>query len=113
MLVPRALLFAGILVLASVGVYSLNRSLLDLALLFVVGGLGCIMRVYGVPLVPAVMGLILGPTAENQFRRTIAISQGDLTVLATRPLCAALLLLSVIVLAGSLWLRSKTRAAVP
>ena len=112
MKMPRPLLFGGILVLASVGAYSLNRSLLDLALLFVVGGLGCVMRVYGVPLVPAVMGLILGPIAEQQFRRAMAISQGDISVLATRPLCAALLLLSLMVLAASLLLRSKVRASL-
>ena len=90
MKVPRPILFACILVLASVGAYSLNRSLIDLALLFAVGALGCLMRVYGVPLVPAVMGLILGPMAEHQFRRAMAISQGDIGVLATRPICAAL-----------------------
>ena len=41
MLVPRPLLFGGILVLASLGAYSLNRSMLDLVLLYVVGGVGC------------------------------------------------------------------------
>ena len=45
MLVPRSLLFGGILVLASVGAYSLNRSLLDLVLLYAVGAVGCAMRV--------------------------------------------------------------------
>ena len=109
MKVPRPMLFACILVLASVGAYTLNRSLLDLALLFAVGGLGCLMRVYGVPLVPAVMGLILGPIAEQQFRRSMAISQGDISVFATRPLCAALLAVSVIVLIASLLLRSRAR----
>ena len=111
MKVPRPMLFACILVLASVGAYSLNRSLLDLALLFAVGGLGCLMRIYGVPLVPAVMGLILGPMAEHQFRRAMAISQGDIAVLATRPICAGLLIVSLIILATSLFLRSNMRAA--
>lgn len=40
MLIPRSLLFGGILVLASVGAYSLNRSLLDLVLLYIVGAVG-------------------------------------------------------------------------
>ena len=48
------------------------------------------MRVFGVPLVPAVMGLILGPAAEHQLRRALAISQGDVTVLAdSTDLCRA------------------------
>ena len=78
MLVPRPLLFGGILVLASLGAYSLNRSMLDLVLLYVVGAVGCAMRIYDVPLVPAVLGLILGPLSEQQFRRALAISGGDL-----------------------------------
>jgi putative tricarboxylic transport membrane protein len=98
MLIPRSMLFGGILVLASVGAYSLNRSVLDLALLYAVGALGCAMRVYDIPLVPAVMGLILGPLSEQQFRRALAISEGDVSVFLTRPMSAALLATSVAVL---------------
>ncbi|HEX5109529.1 MAG TPA: tripartite tricarboxylate transporter permease, partial [Vicinamibacterales bacterium] len=100
MLVPRPLLFGGILVLASVGGYSLNRSLIDLAILYAVGGVGCVMRVYDFPLVPAVLGLVLGPLAELQFRRAIAISEGDLTVFLARPISAVLLALALALLAG-------------
>ena len=98
MLVPRPLLFGGILVLASLGTYSLNASMLDVVLMFVTGVVGCVMRVQDVPLVPAVLGLVLGPLAELQFRRALAISEGHLTVFATRPLCASLLALSAAVL---------------
>ncbi len=105
MLVPRPLLFGGILVLASVGAYSLNRSMLDLVLLYAVGAVGCAMRVFDVPLVPAVLGLILGPLSEQQFRRAVAISDGDLSVFVTRPICATLLVLACAVLAGPYLLR--------
>ena len=94
MLVPRPLLFGGILVLASLGAYSLNRSMLDLTLLYVVGGVGWLMRVYDFPLVPAVLGLVLGPLAELQFRRAVAISEGDFSVFVTRPICLAVLLVA-------------------
>jgi len=91
MLVPRPLLFGGILVLASLGTYSLNTSMLDLVLLYAVGAISCVMRVHDVPLVPAVLGLVLGPLAEMQCRRALAISEGDPSVFVTRPLCAVLL----------------------
>src|SRR5687767_13502648 len=94
MLVPRPLLFGGILVLASLGTYSLNGSMLDLVLLYAVGAIGCLMRMYDVPLVPAVLGLILGPLAELQCRRALAISEGDPSVFVTRPVSAVLLLLA-------------------
>ena len=98
MRVPRPLLFAGILVLASVGAYTLNRSRLDLMLLYASGAVGCAMRVNDVPLVPAVLGLMLGPLAEQQFRRALAISEGDVTVFFTRPISACLLVVSILVL---------------
>ena len=65
------------------------------------------MRVYDIPLVPAVMGLVLGPIAEQQFRCTLAIRHGDMSVLVTRPVCALLLFSSAAVLFGSRLLWSK------
>jgi putative tricarboxylic transport membrane protein len=105
MLVPRPLLFGGILVLASLGGYSLNRSLLDLALLYIVGAVGCVMRLNDIPLVPAVLGLVLGPLAELQFKRAVAISEGDLTVFLTRPISAALLAIALAMFGGQYAIR--------
>ena len=107
MLMPRRLLFAGILVLASLGAYSLNGSLLDLAILYLVGVVGCAMRIYGIPLVPAVLGLVLGPLSELQFRRAMAISEGDITIFVTRPISLVLLLAAAMVLFGSRVLTEK------
>ena len=103
MLIPRPLLFGGVLVLASLGAYSLNRSMLDLGLLYVVGVVGLLMRIYDFPLVPAVLGLVLGPLSEQQFRRAIAISEGDLSVFVTRPIAATLLVAAAAALVGP-WL---------
>ena len=105
LLVPRPLLFGGILVLASLGAYTLNRSMLDLFLLYLVGAIGCAMRVKDFPLVPAVLGLILGPLSEQHFRRAMAISEGDPSVFVTRPLSAVLLVVAALVLLGPRLLR--------
>jgi putative tricarboxylic transport membrane protein len=74
--------------------------MLDLGLLYLVGVIGCLMRMSDVPLVPAVLGLVLGPLAELQFRRALAISEGDLSVFVTRPISAVLLLLASAALLG-------------
>jgi putative tricarboxylic transport membrane protein len=111
MLVPRSLLFGTILVLASVGAYSLNRSLLDVAILFLVGAIGWGMRALDVPLVPAVLGLILGPLAEQQFRRALAISQGDYAVFVSRPISATLLACAAAVLLVPMLLGRRSGAA--
>jgi putative tricarboxylic transport membrane protein len=58
------------------------------------------MRAYDFPLVPAVLGLILGPLSEQHFRRALAIGEGSLSVFTTRPLAATLLVLAVLVLLG-------------
>jgi putative tricarboxylic transport membrane protein len=112
MLLPRPLLFGGVLVLASVGAYTLNRSLLDVALLYAVGALGLAMRVFKFPLVPAVLGLVLGPMAEQQFRRATAISEGDLTVFVTRPISAALLAAALVVVVAP-WIVERWRRKAP
>ncbi len=98
MLIPRRLLFGVIMVLASLGAYSLNRSVVDLVVLYIVGAVGCAMRVRDIPLAPAVIGLMLGPLSEQQFRRAVAISEGDVAVFVTRPVSAALLLVALMVL---------------
>ncbi|MFN7570909.1 MAG: tripartite tricarboxylate transporter permease [Betaproteobacteria bacterium] len=89
--IPRPLLYAGILVFATLGAYSLHQSAVDLLMLYVFGLLGFMMRRWGFPVAPAVIGLILGPLAESQFRRAMAISQGDPSVFLTSPISATLL----------------------
>ncbi len=98
--IPKPFLYGGILVFASIGTYTLNNSVVDLILLFLIGTAGFAMRVLGVPVAPAVIGLILGPLAETQFRRALAIAQGDWTVFLTSPLSAALLAAAALVVAA-------------
>src|SRR6187399_214237 len=66
--IPRRLLYAGILTLASLGAYSVNRSAFHVALTYGIGAAGFAMRRLSMPLAPAVIGLILGPLAEQQLR---------------------------------------------
>jgi putative tricarboxylic transport membrane protein len=98
--VPQPLLYAGIVVMAAVGTYSLNNSVFDVGLMYLIGLVGFLMRRVDVPIAPAIIGLILGPIAEQQLRRALAISQGDLSVFVTRPFSAALLGTALAVLAG-------------
>ncbi|HET7297239.1 MAG TPA: tripartite tricarboxylate transporter permease [Burkholderiales bacterium] len=89
--IPKDLLYAGILVFATLGAYSLHQSWVDLFALYVFGLLGFAMRRWDIPVGPAVIGLILGPLAETQFRRALAISQGDASVFFTHPISATFL----------------------
>jgi putative tricarboxylic transport membrane protein len=57
-----------------------------------------------------VLGLVLGPMAEQQFRRAIAISEGDLTVFVTRPISAALIAAALVLLIAPFLLKRRRRS---
>jgi putative tricarboxylic transport membrane protein len=100
--IPRPYLYAGIVLFAALGVYALNGSSVDLVVLFLLGLLGYAMRRFGLPVAPAVIGLILGPMAEIQLRRALAIGAGDVTVLVRSPVAVTLLALACLALLAPL-----------
>lgn len=108
--IPQPLLYGGILVFSTLGVYSISNSTFDLVLLFVVGVIGFLMRRHDFPVAPAVIGLILGPLAEAQFRRALTISQGDPSVFVTHPLSLGLLVIAVLVVVVPTLLRRRRAA---
>jgi putative tricarboxylic transport membrane protein len=110
--IPKPQLYAGILVFATMGAFSLHQSVVDLVILYTFGVLGYGMRRCGFPVAPCVIGLILGPLAETQLRRALSISQGDWTVFFTHPISAAVLALTAALLLAPLALRLKRRRAV-
>ena len=97
--IPRPVLHGAILILASAGAYSVNRSAFDVGLLYAIGGAGCVMRRASIPLAPAIIGVILGPMAEQQLRRALAIAEGSPAALVTRPISAALLITAAVLAA--------------
>jgi putative tricarboxylic transport membrane protein len=96
--IPRPLLYTGILVFATLGVWSLSGSVVDLVTMYVIGVIGFVMRRLDIPVGPAILGVVLGPRIEQEFRRALAISQGDVTTFVTRPLSLALLLIAIAVI---------------
>ena len=78
---PRPYLYAGILFFAILGSFSVNQNPTDVVLLVMVGMLGYLMRRYGLPVVPAIIGVILGPFSENNLRQALQVSNGDWSTL--------------------------------
>src|SRR5690606_37451076 len=72
--IPRHWLYPGILVFATLGTVGANPSSFELGVLLVFGLMGYVLRRFDYPLAPVVVGLILGPLAEQQLRRALAIS---------------------------------------
>jgi putative tricarboxylic transport membrane protein len=75
--IPRPYLYAGILFFASMGAYAVNGSSFDLILLLVFGLIGFGMRRFGLPVLPLIVAVILGPRVELQGRRALQLSSGD------------------------------------
>ncbi len=107
--IPRPYLYAGILMFAALGSYSVNASAVDLVLLLALGVLGWVMRRFGYPIAPAIVGLILGPIAEEQLRRTLAISQGDPSALVTSPFAIIAYGSVLVLLAIGVYLKRRER----
>ncbi|MEU3272432.1 tripartite tricarboxylate transporter permease [Saccharomonospora sp. NPDC006951] len=100
--IPRPYLYAGILLFASVGAYAVGGEVLDLIILFAIGVLGFAMRRYGLPVLPAIIGVILGPAAELQMRRALQISDGNLTGLINSPIAVTIYVIIAALLAWPL-----------
>lgn len=102
--IPAPLLYAGVLVFATIGTYGISQSPIDLIILYAVGVMGFVMRRYDFPTAPVIIGMILGPLAEQNLRQALTISAGDWSVFLTRPLSASLLALAAIALvAPRMW----------
>jgi putative tricarboxylic transport membrane protein len=84
--IPAYGIYAGVLVFATLGAYAAGGTTVDLLVLCALGLLGLLMSTAGVPVAPAVVGLILGPLAEQQLRRALTLSKGDPSILVSSPI---------------------------
>ncbi|QYN38985.1 tripartite tricarboxylate transporter permease [Pseudonocardia sp. DSM 110487] len=108
---PTPILTTGILVFAILGAYATAQNVTDVLIAIAFGLIGFVMRRTGYPVAPLILGAVLGPMLETQFRRALAFSEGDLSVFVTRPIAATILTLALIALVGPAFLRrSQSRA---
>jgi putative tricarboxylic transport membrane protein len=96
--IPRPYLYAGILFFASLGAYTANLEAFDLVLLLVFGLLGLAMRRFALPVLPLILGVILGPLMETKLREALAISDGDLSGLVNEPLAVLVYIIIALLL---------------
>jgi putative tricarboxylic transport membrane protein len=113
--IPRPYLYAGILVFAALGAFSVNFAATDVGILLVVGILGYFMRRYGYPVAPMVVAMILGPMFEVQLRRSLQLSQNDPTALFSSPFAVVVYGSMALIFVASWWLRRRQASleAVP
>jgi len=95
---PSYLLYPIILGISLVGVYTVSGSLFDCYMLAAFGLLGYLMRRLDYPSAPLILGLVLGDSMERALRQSLMMSQGDLSILVSRPISATMLILTVLLL---------------
>ena len=106
---PKPYLFAFIAAIVFSGAYSINNSAFDLGLVLASGVLGFGMRYFGMPMLPTILGLVLGYMIEANYRRSLVISGGDHRIFLEDPISVGFLVLAVLFLVGSLFREFKTR----
>ena len=81
------IIFPCVLMFCVVGVYALNSSLTDVWIMLVFGVIGYLLKKFNFPIAPLLIGFILSPLFEKNFRRALILSKGDLRVFFSSPLC--------------------------
>ncbi|MDE2368256.1 MAG: tripartite tricarboxylate transporter permease, partial [Burkholderiales bacterium] len=111
--VPYKYLYPAALFFICVGVYSTKSSLFDVGEVAVFGILGAVFLSLDFPVSPIVLGFVLGPMLEENFRRAMLLSGGDLSVFVTRPISAWFIGASSLLILAQLiaYARKRLRAA--
>jgi putative tricarboxylic transport membrane protein len=107
---PQTIFLPVVMILTTIGSFSVGGGINDLYLMLGVGALAYFMNLMKYPIAPLVIGVILGGLFDETFRRSLLLSDGDLSGFFTRPTAAVLLALNVALIAGQLPIVRRTFA---
>jgi TctA family transporter len=101
--VPYKYLFPSALFFIAVGVYSTNNSLFEVGEVLVFGVVGAVLMYFDFPVATILLGYVLGPLVEENFRRALLLSRGDLLVFFERPISATFMIACILLIGGQLF----------
>ncbi len=107
--IPYKYLYPSALFFVCIGVYSTNNSLFQVGEALAIGIGGYVLLLLGFHPAPVLLGFVLGPRFEENFRRALLLSQGDLAVFVQRPISAAFLAVALTLVLGQVYLRWRRR----
>jgi putative tricarboxylic transport membrane protein len=113
---PRPYLAGFIYALILSGIYTVHSSLFDVGIVLGAGMLGYFLRFFGYPVLPAVLGVVLGGLIESNYRRSLVLSGGDNTIFLQDPIAVGFLVLAVLIVVGSLakeWRNARAEKGKP
>jgi len=100
--IKNAILMPIVAVLCAIGSFSLDLRFIDIVLVFFAGLIGIVFKKGKYPPAPLVLGIILGPLVDTNFRRALKASGGDFSIFFTRPVSLALIIATVLLILGQL-----------
>jgi len=95
--IPPRLLVPGILAISFIGVYAINATRFDLLMVVGIGVIGYFLRKMNVPMAPMVLGVVLGDMMEQNLRRALSITNGEISILFESKISIALWILAALV----------------
>ncbi|MYZ49996.1 tripartite tricarboxylate transporter permease [Propylenella binzhouense] len=107
--IPMWALMPFVVMVSFVGIYSISHSPFDLFMMVLFGVLGYVLRKLAIPVVPVVLGLLLGADMESNFRRALSISGGDYAILFQSGIAIGLYVLTLLFLALAVFLGMRER----
>jgi putative tricarboxylic transport membrane protein len=111
--IPPHYLYAGVLTLAMLGAFAVAQNTFGMSIAVAVGILGLLFRRYGYPITPLILGVVIGPMAEQELRRAVQITDGDFMTLIEKPFSIVIYTLLILGIAvPKIWPRIKKRMAI-
>lgn len=114
--IPPRVLYPLVIVMAFMGVYTINYSAMEFILLAALGLLGYFMKCYKIPAAPLILAVVVGSSMEQSFRQSLLLSDGSGMIFFRSTICNVLWLLAVLSVAWpfiSDWLKNRKRAVAP
>jgi TctA family transporter len=108
--VPYRYLYPSAMFFIAVGVFSTQNSLFQMWEVLLFGVLGALFMVLDFSVAPILLGLVLGPMVEENFRRALLLSRGNMLVFVERPISATFVGISACLLIGVTWSAWRARA---
>lgn len=107
--IPYGILYPAVICFICIGVYTVRSSTFDVALVLLFGLAGYVLRLLRFELAPLLIGFILGPMVEENFKRAMLIYRGDFTAMLERPISGTLLAMTAALLVWTVYVIIRNR----
>jgi TctA family transporter len=108
--VPYHLLYPAVMMFICIGTYAVNNNVFDVYAVLVMGIVGYVLRVLDFQPAPLLLGFVLGPMLEENFRRAMLLSRGDIATFIDKPISMSLLAFTAVLLVWGLWSSFRRRS---